>query len=262
MEHNGKPTDHAHIILAAVEVVEEIETPAGPVIVEEEFLVELELEDLVHHGKHGTKPRKAKKYRIIIDREERTVSKHEMTGREILALVGKTPANTTLTEKRHGGVRVRIEPDQIVVFADHGVERFELAPKSAQNGEAGHGGPLTSDDREYLNSTGLPWRLVPCPGFTALVISGYPLPRGFAPSVVEMMIRIPPLYPMTMLDMFNTFPAVSRVDRRPIAALSLFPFGGQQWQQWSRHRSAWNPSVDCVATHMALVENALSADAA
>ena len=48
-----------------------------------------------------------------------------MTGRQILALVDKTPETYLLSQKLRGG---RVEPvgaDQIVIFHVHEVERFQ-----------------------------------------------------------------------------------------------------------------------------------------
>ena len=235
------------------------------------ILVEIDVEDLEDCGKSGREPRRAKSYRIVIDRLEKFVHHHQMSGREILALVGKSADKFTLTEKLHGGTRVRIEPDEIVVFHRHKVERFETAPRSASNGEMNLGGPLGTDDIEYLNASSYSWKLVPFPfagppggAGHALILTGYRLPAVFRPAVVDLMIRIPMFYPAAGLDMFNTYPAVTRADARPLQALSLFSFEGQSWQQWSRHRPPgcpWNPATDCLATHMALVESALTIDA-
>jgi hypothetical protein len=48
-----------------------------------------------------------------------------MTGREILALVGKTPETYMLSEKFHGGRVEPVKPDQVVEFHRHAVERFQ-----------------------------------------------------------------------------------------------------------------------------------------
>jgi hypothetical protein len=48
-----------------------------------------------------------------------------MTGREILALVGKTPEKYLLSQKLHGGVVEPIKPDQVVEFHRHAIERFQ-----------------------------------------------------------------------------------------------------------------------------------------
>jgi hypothetical protein len=254
--------DH-EVMVVAEEIVkiEAVTTSQGDMILVEDIVL-IEIEDLEHHAKHGTKPRKAKSYKIIVDKQPITVHQHSMSGAEILRLVNKLPADWSLTQKLHGAKREKIEPAEVVDFSARGIERFETAPKRANNGDAGRFSPLSADDIEYLNATGFKWQLIPDNGSFALVISDYILPSAFTPAVISLMVRIPARYPTTMLDMFNVFPAVTRSDGRPLQCLSFFPFQGQMWQQWSRHRTTWNPLVDSVSTHMMLVENALIADAA
>jgi hypothetical protein len=102
------------------------------VALEEEILEELiDLEEWVK-AKKG--PRKAKKYRIRIDKEKFVVAVHEMTGTEILALVGKTPDKYLLSQKFHGGRVEPIKPDQVVEFHRGEVERFQTLAKDPTEG--------------------------------------------------------------------------------------------------------------------------------
>ncbi len=89
-----------------------------------EEIVLIEFLDLEECSKKGEEPRRAKRYKIRIDKEYKEVAVHEMTGRQILALVDKTPEKYLLSEKFHGG---RVEPvgaDQVVEFHKHKIERF------------------------------------------------------------------------------------------------------------------------------------------
>jgi hypothetical protein len=254
--------DHENVVIAEEIVgIEVISTGNGEVLLIEEVVL-IEIEDLEHHAKHGTKPHKAKSYKIIVDKQPITVRQHSMTGAEILDLVGKPSAKWSLTQKLHGGKREKVEPTDVVDFSARGIERFETAPRAANNGDAGRFSPLSADDIEYLNATGFGWQLIPDAGAFALVIHNYVLPGAFSPAAVDLMVRVPARYPAALLDMFNVFPAVQRKDGRTLLCLSFFSFQGKMWQQWSRHRTTWNPLVDGVATHMMLVENALIADAA
>ncbi|MDT7953441.1 MAG: E2/UBC family protein, partial [Acetobacteraceae bacterium] len=147
----------------------------------------------------------------------------------------------------------------------HAIERFETSPNKVRNGEAGLMGPLSADDRAFLDGMGMPWSLIQDGGAWAVVLTGYRLPNALAPQVVDLMVRIPVHYPATGLDMFNCRPPVARVDGRPLANLSCFAFRGEQWQQWSRHRlphNPWDPSADSMATHFSIIEDALAHDAA
>jgi hypothetical protein len=89
-----------------------------------EEIVLIEILDLEDCAKKGQEPQRAKRYKIRIDKEYKEVTVHEMTGREILALVDKTPEKYLLSEKFQGG---RVEPvnaDQVVEFHRHKIERF------------------------------------------------------------------------------------------------------------------------------------------
>ncbi len=109
---NEETKHHEHESERAAELAEEI------VILEE-------LIDLEEWVKAGKKPCKAKRYRIRIDKEYKEVTVHSMTGREILALVGKTPEKYLLSEKFRGGHVEPIKPDQVVEFHHCKVERFQ-----------------------------------------------------------------------------------------------------------------------------------------
>jgi hypothetical protein len=91
----------------------------------EELVILEELIDLEEWAKAGRTPRRAKRYRIRIDKEYKEVTVHQMTGREILALVDKTPDKYLLSEKFRGGLVEPVKPDQVVEFHRHAVERFQ-----------------------------------------------------------------------------------------------------------------------------------------
>lgn len=84
-----------------------------------------DLIDLEEWAKAGKPPKPAKTYRIRIDKEKKDVTVSSLTGREILALVGKTPEKYMLSQKIHGAGVEPIEADEIVHFDRPGVERFQ-----------------------------------------------------------------------------------------------------------------------------------------
>jgi hypothetical protein len=108
--------------------------------IEEEKIIKLEEEileeliDLEEWVKAGKKPCKAKSYKIRIDKDKFTVHVHSMTGREILALVHKTPEKYLLSQKFRGGRVEPIEPDQQVEFHRCEVERFQTLSKEPTEG--------------------------------------------------------------------------------------------------------------------------------
>jgi hypothetical protein len=102
------------------------------VALEEEILEELiDLEEWVK-AKKG--PRKAKRYRIRIDKEKFVVTVHEMTGTEILGLAGKTPDKYLLSQKFHGGRVEPVKPEQVVQFHRCEIERFQTLAKDPTEG--------------------------------------------------------------------------------------------------------------------------------
>ena len=85
----------------------------------------LEIVDLEEYARAGRKPPEARRYRIRIDRERKEVESPGLTGRQILALVGKTPEGYLLSQKFHGGRVDPVKPEQFVDFTAHGIERFQ-----------------------------------------------------------------------------------------------------------------------------------------
>lgn len=84
-----------------------------------------ELIDLEEYAKAGKKPPRARRYRIRIDRDFKEIAAPGLTGRQILALVGKTPETHMLSQKPRGGQSVPVPPDQYVDFTAPGIERFQ-----------------------------------------------------------------------------------------------------------------------------------------
>jgi hypothetical protein len=101
------------------ELKEEVE------VLKQEVEVLEELIDLEEWAKAGREPKKAKKYRLRIDKTHVIVEVHEMTGRQILGLVDKTPEKYLLSQKLHGGAVEPVAPEQDVIFHVHRVERFQ-----------------------------------------------------------------------------------------------------------------------------------------
>lgn len=109
------------------------DTEAEKIVALEEEILE-ELIDLEEWVKAKKGPRKAKRYRIRIDKDKFVVAVHEMTGKDILGLVGKTPDKYLLSQKYHGGRVEPIKPDQVVEFYRCVVERFQTLAKDPTEG--------------------------------------------------------------------------------------------------------------------------------
>lgn len=103
--------------------IEELKEEVAALEIEVELLEEII--DLEEQAKAKREPKKAKSYRIRIDKIYKDVHVHSMTGREILALVDKSPEAYLLSQKLHGGVVEPVTADQIVIFHVHKIERFQ-----------------------------------------------------------------------------------------------------------------------------------------
>jgi len=77
------------------------------------------------------------KYIIRIDKEKFTVDVDHMTGKQILGLVKKDPKDWKLFEHVKGQQPHEIQPDEIVQFTKHGIERFSTFAKDTTEGGRG-----------------------------------------------------------------------------------------------------------------------------
>jgi hypothetical protein len=125
---NNDPRQHQH----GNEVVEELKDEVA--LLKEEVEVLEEIIDLEEWAKADRKPKRAKRYRIRIDKEYKVVEVHFMTGREILALVKKTPETYLLSQKFRGGLVESIGADQVVEFHRHQIERFQTLARDPTEG--------------------------------------------------------------------------------------------------------------------------------
>jgi hypothetical protein len=127
IDHRKAPEGPSESLLEGV-IEQDIEQ------LEEDIEILEELVDLEEWAKAHRKPKRAKSYRIRIDRERFVVHVHSMTGREILALVGKTPETYLLSEKLKGGHFEPVGADQVVEFHRHEIERFQTLALDATEG--------------------------------------------------------------------------------------------------------------------------------
>lgn len=117
--------------------------------------------------------------------------------------------------------------------------------------------PLTEDIR-HLDGSGLQWEAVKDNG-NWIIVHGFPVPDGFNHKAASAAVRIESGYPDAQLDMVYFKPHLSRANGLPIKATdAIQSICGAPWQRWSRHRTSenpWHPGIDCLATHLLLVEH-------
>ena len=224
---------------------------------EVEIIVEIiDIEE--HAKKHGTKPPKARRYIIRVDREKYTVEVDKMTGREILTLAKKIPPERYLLNQkfRHGHVKA-IGLDDLVDFCAEGVERFTTLPKDQTEGlvvERRQEFKLPEDDSVLLDVDGRNWETI-SGGW--LLVHDFEVPPGYNVSSASVAIQIPSGYPTAALDMAYFYPWLNLANGRQIpCANATLPLDGKSWQRWSRHYSPqnpWLPGEYNITTHLRLV---------
>ena len=115
---------------------------------------------------------------------------------------------------------------------------------------------LPEEDVCFLDQLGLIWETVHDRGMQWVIIHNYPVAPGYNNQNVLVAIKIETGYPRSPLDMAYFYPALQRLDGKPINAICCQLIDGLQYQRWSRHRTPQNPwreGVDDLSTHMTLV---------
>lgn len=178
---------------------------------------------------------------------------------------GFDPSAWIIILKVQGQPKRQLDVGDSIDLTTPGIEKIRLTVKDVNNGEARvaprRDFALLEADEQYLDGLGLVWE-TESDGKRWLIIHDYPLPAGYTATKVALALLIPPTYPQAQIDMFYMYPAVQLSSGRAIAAAQHEKqIRGLPFQRWSRHRgpgSKWNPSVDNVVTHLALVETAIA----
>ena len=118
---------------------------------------------------------------------------------------------------------------------------------------------LPEEDVDYLEELGLSWETLVEGCVQWLMLHAVSLPEGYITREVSVAIRIPPGYPVAALDMAYFHPFLARRDGRAIPQANVVQqLDGKRWQRWSRHRTTqnqWQPGIDNVKSHLALIEH-------
>jgi hypothetical protein len=91
--------------------------------------------DVEEYGKAGRTPPGGARYRIRIDKQKYDVEVSGMTGRELLDLAGKRPAERyRIDQKLRGGQTRSVGLDERADFTTPGLERFMTLPLDQTEG--------------------------------------------------------------------------------------------------------------------------------
>lgn len=203
----------------------------------------------------------APKLKIKIDGNMYDVSQKMMTGRELLALAGKTPIERyEISKKEKGNIIKKVAYEEVVDLSDPGLEKFVTLPLDQTDGEGLEKAFLFSEEDEaFLNALGRPWEAVQEGNSNWLLMHNLPVPKGYNSESVIAAIQIPPGYPDSQLDMVYFYPALSRKDGKPIRATDVnINIRGISYQRWSRHLTSnnpWRPGIDNISTFYFYIEN-------
>jgi hypothetical protein len=94
----------------------------------------IDLEQYVKDGRAVPKHRHGQRYRIRIDKTPKVVDVPQMTGEQILGLVGKASVGYRLDQKLRGGLTKKVESNDVVDFTTPGIERFMTLPLDQTEG--------------------------------------------------------------------------------------------------------------------------------
>jgi hypothetical protein len=117
-------------------------------------------------------------------------------------------------------------------------------------------------DSAFLRERGYDWEVVPDPaGSACVIVRGFDVGGGgFTPPVTDLMVRIPPQYPMTPLDMWYCDPPIRLSSTGQFAPASevIETHVDRAWQRFSRHlNGGWRPGIDNLRSFFALIQREL-----
>lgn len=115
---------------------------------------------------------------------------------------------------------------------------------------------LPEEEISFLKEKGFVWTAnKEGNGFIHVVLKDFPFP-GFVPDRADVLIRLPPGYPLAKPDMFYNYPHVKRPNGTiPPATEHKEAYNGITWQRWSRHMAGdlWRPGVDGLKTYVMVI---------
>jgi hypothetical protein len=121
---------------------------------------------------------------------------------------------------------------------------------------------LPERDAAFLKAREYEWESIPDPaGSLCVVVRGFPVGGGgFAPERTDLMVRIPPQYPMTPLDMWYCDPPIrlAATGQFAVASEVMESHLGKNWQRFSRHlNGGWRPGIDSLKSYFSLIQREL-----
>ena len=197
--------------------------------------------------------------KIQIDKDYFKAPAPLMTGRELLELAGKKPAeNFAIYRKIKGSQPERIGLDEKIDLSLPGVERFLTLPLDQTEGfGARRDFSLPEDDLCWLANATHDFELVAEAGVLRVVLYGFPVPPGYNHRAVDVNVRIESGYPDTQIDMVYVHPELQspgrRLNHRPRAPIHSMANCGSDGADIARPPTPGGRVSTTLATHFVLV---------
>lgn len=174
----------------------------------------------------------------------------------VLKKIAELKPNYSLWREVRGGHDIKVADTDLVRLDDAGVERFiSLIDQTTEGLEL-----LPTADKEYLEGSGYDFEVVEEGGKKGVIFNDFPLPpKKFEIDATAVLVLMPGGYPDCAPDMFFASPrlVLKNTGREPRATNGSLTFGGQTYQQWSRHQNSWRAGLDGMRTMIARINTAL-----
>jgi hypothetical protein len=129
------------------------------------------------------------------------------------------------------------------------------------SGEAAWETLLAEEDLSHLREKAYQFEARQEAGFVNVIIRNFRLSAKYALSKTDLLLRLPPNFPMAKPDMFWTFPHVRLAGGSfpPQADVLDVILEGRQWQRWSRHLAdtQWRPGRDNLRVFLGIIRQEL-----
>jgi Prokaryotic E2 family E/Multiubiquitin len=219
--------------------------------------------DIEEYGKACKPVPIAKEYLIKVDKNKYPWNDRFILGKQVIGLEIKTNVNdyNLLKFYSNSPKPVPVGPDEKIDLTQNCLVRFVVQPKTQSDGER-KSFSLPEEDTDFLNQISFPWEAYLEGSCFWLLVNEYAIPDGYNTTKATVALMIPPTYPASQIDMAYFFPQLAKKNGKPINAITNQTIDAKVFQRWSRHRKSgeWKPGVDCVATHLELVNNWLEND--
>jgi hypothetical protein len=219
--------------------------------------------DIEEYGKTCKPVPIAKEYLIKVDKNKYPWHDRFILGKQVIGLeIEKNVSDYNLLKFYSNSPKpVPVGPDEKIDLTEKCLIRFVVQPKTQSDGER-QTFSLPEEDADFLNQIGFPWEAYLEGSSMWLLVNDYIIPEGYNTTKATIALMIPPTYPASQIDMAYFYPQLSKNNGKAINAITTQSIDGKVFQRWSRHRKSgeWKPGVDCVATHLELVNNWLEND--